>query len=61
MGQAICREIRNFFVSTTVLTNWNDAFIMLIPKVAHPEENTQLRPISVTNFRMKSNDLGKHD
>ncbi|CAN1243433.1 hypothetical protein LINPERPRIM_LOCUS5686 [Linum perenne] len=34
---------------------------MLIPKVAHPEENTQLRPISVTNFRMKSNDLGKHD
>ncbi|CAN1774472.1 LINE-1 reverse transcriptase homolog [Linum perenne] len=48
-----CSEVRSFFENRQIENFWNDTFIVLIPKVNHPELISQYRPIGLANFRVK--------
>ncbi|CAN1159582.1 Transposon TX1 uncharacterized 149 kDa protein [Linum perenne] len=53
IGVRFCKEIREFFGTANMPTNWNDTHLVLIPKVANPISMTNFRPISCCNFRYK--------
>ncbi|CAN1132549.1 Transposon TX1 uncharacterized 149 kDa protein [Linum perenne] len=53
IGPQMCREVETFFRDTKMPPGWNDTHLVIIPKVANPEEITQYRPISCCNFNYK--------
>ncbi|CAN1165788.1 Transposon TX1 uncharacterized 149 kDa protein [Linum perenne] len=53
IGPQICQEVGCFFRDTRMPSGWNDTHLVIIPKVPHPEEITQFRPISCCNFNYK--------
>ncbi|CAN1150401.1 LINE-1 retrotransposable element ORF2 protein [Linum perenne] len=53
IGPQICKEVIGFFQHAKMPRGWNDTHIVIIPKVPHPEEISQFRPISCCNFNYK--------
>ncbi|CAL1408646.1 unnamed protein product [Linum trigynum] len=53
VGETLCREIKDFFETASMPEGWNDTHIVMVPKVDHPENIGQFRPISCCNFRYK--------
>lgn len=53
VGESAVRFVMEFFESGTLPPETNDAIVVLIPKVAHPEKITQFRPISLCNVLLK--------
>ncbi|GLT63635.1 hypothetical protein SLA2020_361850 [Shorea laevis] len=46
-------DIRNIFSSASILTEWNECLITLIPKTKAPETVQQFRPIGLCNTTYK--------
>lgn len=53
VGSNIINFAHNFFNSSCLPKGINETFLTLIPKVAHPERASQLRPISLCNVEYK--------
>ncbi|CAN1306590.1 Putative ribonuclease H protein At1g65750 [Linum perenne] len=53
LGPQVCQEVKEFFQNSKMPQGWNDTHIVIIPKVPHPEEISQFRPISCCNFNYK--------
>lgn len=53
VGPEVCLAIKSFFLGGHVPREWNYTNLVLIPKIAAPENLSQYRPISLCNFKMK--------
>ncbi|WOK94055.1 hypothetical protein Cni_G02757 [Canna indica] len=53
IGAEITEAATSFFRSTKLLKSFNHSFIALIPKTKTPQDMSQLRPISLSNFLYK--------
>ncbi|CAN1744197.1 LINE-1 retrotransposable element ORF2 protein [Linum perenne] len=53
VGHDVCSEVRAFFDTAVLPTEWSDTNITLIPKIQNPDMLSQFHPISVANFRSK--------
>ncbi|CAN1250765.1 Putative ribonuclease H protein At1g65750 [Linum perenne] len=53
IGPQVCQEVKLFFQNSRMPSGWNDTHLVIIPKIPHPEEITQFRPISCCNFNYK--------
>ena len=53
VGDSVCKFALNFFTTGYLLEGANDTQLVLIPKVNHPENFTQLRQISLCNVIYK--------
>ncbi|KAG7564109.1 Ribonuclease H domain [Arabidopsis suecica] len=54
VGPSVVRFVLDFFETRALPPETNDAFIVLIAKVAKPEKITQFRPISLCNVLFKT-------
>lgn len=53
VGDSICAYASNFYETGVLPEHMNETFLVLIPKVDHPETVKQLRPLSLCNVRYK--------
>ena len=53
LGQSIIQIIQDIFEQLRIPSTWGHTNLVLIPKVAHPEQITQFRPISLCNTLYK--------
>ena len=53
LGQSIIQTIQDIFEQLRIPPSWCHTNVVLIPKVAHPENITQFRPISLCNTLYK--------
>ena len=49
LGQSIIQIIQDIFEQLRIPPKWGHTNLVLIPRVAHPEQITQFRPISLCN------------
>lgn len=53
VGQKITRDVLSFFQSSVMPEGWNHTQLCLLPKVTHPTEMTDMRPISLCTVQYK--------
>jgi len=53
LKEEVCRAVKEFFVTGMMPPGVNDTCIVLIPKVPHPEQLKDFRPISLCNVIYK--------
>ena len=53
VGHQVVQAVSTFLTTGHLLKEWNQSLLVLIPKVAVPEEVTHLRPISLCNVVYK--------
>lgn len=49
IGPHVIMEVQYFFAHGFMLKEWNRTFLVLLPKVDHPEKAFQFRPIGLYN------------
>lgn len=49
VGKQVTSAIQYFFARGYMLKDWNRTFLVLLPKVDHPDNPSQFRPISLCN------------
>lgn len=53
VGNAVFQGVKRFFETGYLLKEWNQSLLVMIPKIANPEEVDHLRPISLCNILYK--------
>ncbi|XP_021839984.1 uncharacterized protein [Spinacia oleracea] len=53
VGDHVIQAVQFFFAHGFMLKNWNRTFLILLPKVLHPESVSQFRPIGLCNVIYK--------
>ncbi|XP_039116442.1 uncharacterized protein LOC120251854 [Dioscorea cayenensis subsp. rotundata] len=53
LGDHIFKAITHFFTTAIIPSSWGKTFVVLIPKVDHPQKVTDFRPISLCNVCYK--------
>ncbi|XP_048615950.1 uncharacterized protein LOC125588571 [Brassica napus] len=54
IGEEVTKEIQEVFVKGTLPDDWNFTYLCLLPKIANPENMTDLRPISLCSVLYKA-------
>jgi hypothetical protein len=49
VGQSVIKAVQNFFISSKMLREVNNSYIVLIPKIQNPSTFNHFRPISLCN------------